>query len=128
MGEQENRDEERRYNDWARRKKPSGAAGKVLAAIAMAGIAAGLGYYAGTSNETRSKDGDRWEGWVYPDRTNLSNSIRLGEFKSLEDCRRAAQRKLGLLEATGRGDYECGLNCDDGSKLGGVKVCTETLR
>ena len=75
-----------------------------------------------------SKDGERWEGWVYPDRTDLADYVRLGEFKSLQDCRSAARTKLHMLRATDDGDYECGLNCDDGSKYGGVKVCKETLR
>lgn len=55
-GGDEREDVERRFDAWARRKKPSTAGGRVLATIAIAGIAAVLGYYAGarTSAETQS--------------------------------------------------------------------------
>ena len=55
--------------------------------------------------------GEKWQGWVYPDRTNLSNSISVGkDFKSLTDCRSAC---VNRINASGykNADYECGLNC-----------------
>ena len=76
--------------------------------------------------------GDRWNAFVYPDRTRLSFSVRLGPFKSLEECR--ANAKARLYEFSKQtlpgieGDYECGRNCDDGSKLNGVAICEETIR
>ena len=76
--------------------------------------------------------GERWDAFVYPDRTRLSFSARLGPFKSLEECR--ANAKARLYEFSKQtvpgieGDYECGRNCDDGSKLNGVAICEETIR
>jgi hypothetical protein len=72
---------------------------------------------------------DSWEGFVYPNRNNLAVHRNLGKFKSLEMCRAAAKGYLDDLKATDTGDYECGKNCDDGSKfLSGIKMCEETLR
>jgi hypothetical protein len=71
---------------------------------------------------------DRWEGFVYPNRGDLTKHRNLGKFDSLEACRAAARGMLAELKASDRGDYECGKNCDDGSKLGGIKVCSETSR
>ncbi len=76
--------------------------------------------------------GDSWHSFVYPDKDNLAFSARLGPFKSLEECRANAKARLyEFAKQTGprvEGDYECGRNCDDGSKLGGVAVCAETTR
>lgn len=76
--------------------------------------------------------GERWAAFVYPDKTRLSFSARLGPFKSLEECRANAKARLyefSKQTAPGvEGDYECGKNCSDGSTLGGVAVCEETVR
>ena len=73
---------------------------------------------------------DRWDAFAYPDKTNLSSSARLGPFKSLEECRANAKARLYDFSKQTipgiEGDYECGKNCDDGSKLGGVAICEET--
>jgi len=74
---------------------------------------------------------EHWEGFVYPDKNNLQRSQAVGVYPSLEECRLAARRALAELfrdPQLVRGDYECGLNCDDGRKYGGVKVCTKTER
>jgi hypothetical protein len=71
---------------------------------------------------------DKWEGFVYPNKNDLTKPRNLGHFSSLEACRSAARGVLAELNALERGDYECGKNCDDGSKLGGIKICKETLR
>jgi hypothetical protein len=71
---------------------------------------------------------DSWEGFVYPDKNNLTEHRGLGIFSSLEECRAAADNYLTDLGALDRGDYECGKNCDSGSSTGGIKVCEETLR
>jgi len=71
---------------------------------------------------------DTWEGFVYPNKNDLTTHRSLGEFPSLAACRAAARGILSELQALDRGDYECGKNCDDGAKLGGVKICQETLR
>ena len=74
---------------------------------------------------------ERWEGFVYPDKGNLLRSQAVGVYASLGECRLAARKALADLfndPQLARGDYECGLNCDDGSGYGGVKVCKETMR
>lgn len=71
---------------------------------------------------------DTWEGFVYPNRNDLTRHRNVGRFASLEDCRAAARALLTELRALERGDYECGKSCDDGSRLGGIKICKETLR
>jgi hypothetical protein len=75
---------------------------------------------------------ERWEAFVYPDKTNLSFSARLGPFKSLQECRANAKARLYEFSKQTHpgieGDYECGKNCDDGTKLGTVSVCKETIR
>ena len=69
---------------------------------------------------------DEWRGFVYPDSDNLSNDIRIGTFKSLEECRDEATdliSRRGYSDA----DYECGLNCkyeDDGDYF----ICAKTER
>jgi hypothetical protein len=52
-----------------------------------------------------------WDGWVYPDRTNLTRSIYVGRHKILDACRLAAQRTIELRSHPRKADYECGLNC-----------------
>jgi hypothetical protein len=71
---------------------------------------------------------DRWEGFVYPDRGNLARHLTLGEFATLDDCRRACLASISALHAEQRADYECGLNCRNDSALPGLRVCKETLR
>ena len=48
----------------------------------------------------------RWIGIVYPDKTNLSQSIQIGKFASLERCRAASIATI--RKAYPNGDYECG--------------------
>lgn len=69
---------------------------------------------------------DRWDGFVYPNKNNLSEHVNIGEFNTLQACRDAALSALASMR--GSGDYECGLDCDDGRKMGGIKVCKKTLR
>ncbi len=71
---------------------------------------------------------ETYEGFVYPDRNDLTKSILTGPLETLEACRIMSQSVLIRLDATQTGDYECGKNCDNGSKLGGIKICEETLK
>lgn len=66
---------------------------------------------------------DTWEGFVYPDRGDLTRHISLGAFQTLDECRAAALNALSE-----RGDYECGKNCDFKEGMGELRVCEETLR
>jgi hypothetical protein len=70
---------------------------------------------------------ERWEGFVYPDKSELTIHKNIGEFKSLESCRSAAQNKLIQISSLERGDYECGLNCEFNSNYD-MNVCKETKR
>jgi hypothetical protein len=76
--------------------------------------------------------GDKWDAYVYPDKTRLSASAHLGPFESLAECRAAASARLAEFSRQTLpgivGDYECGKNCDGGKRLGGVAVCDETVR
>ena len=71
---------------------------------------------------------DTWEGFVYPNKDDLSKHRSLGTFSALEECRTAALSYLKGLGARERGDYECGKNCKTTSSIGDGKVCEETLR
>ncbi|MBX9587386.1 MAG: hypothetical protein K2X50_09020 [Gammaproteobacteria bacterium] len=62
---------------------------------------------------------ERWSGYIYTDKENLTHSKFIGEFSSLEECRNTAITELKTIHALTAGDYECGLNCEDG-------VCKET--
>ena len=62
--------------------------------------------------------------------TRATRSHAIGVYPSLEEClasRRALADLFNDPQLT-RGDYECGLNCDDGRKYGGVRVCKKTER
>jgi hypothetical protein len=54
---------------------------------------------------------DEWEGFVYPDVSDMSEYESIGPFSSLEECRGAALYRLRLSRSPDKGDYECGLNC-----------------
>jgi len=55
---------------------------------------------------------DSWEGYVYPDRTDLSQHQNIGTFDTLEECRDNALAYGDRIDPTGLNfDYECGLNC-----------------
>jgi hypothetical protein len=49
----------------------------------------------------------KWKGYAYPDKNNLSNVIELGEFKTEDECNAAAINTLRRLSSVGAGDYEC---------------------
>lgn len=65
-----------------------------------------------------------WSGFVYPHRDNLPEYISIGEFKSLEACRIAANAKLRSIGVLDSGEYECGLNCKRNEY--GNYICKET--
>ena len=67
-----------------------------------------------------------WQGFVYQDKHNLANDIKLGHFSSLEECRNFSHKALAELNSLTTGDYECGLNCKVNGA--GPLVCEETAR
>ena len=71
---------------------------------------------------------DEWEGFIYPNKHDLTRHVNIGKFKSLEACRAAAMNALRAMNSLGSGDYECGLNCKANTDLGGIKVCEKTER
>ncbi|MEH6529572.1 MAG: hypothetical protein V7718_06490 [Porticoccus sp.] len=71
---------------------------------------------------------EKWEGFVYPNANDLTISKNVGTFSSLEACRDAALSILSSISSVRAGDYECGLNCEARSDLGGMKVCKKTER
>jgi len=71
---------------------------------------------------------EEWEGFVYPNKNNLSEHINIGSYKSLEECRASAINALNKISSVSAGDYECGLNCESRSGMDGIKVCEKTER
>ncbi len=72
---------------------------------------------------------EKWRGFFYPDKDNLSNHVETGLFDSLEECRDATTayaEDLGIPRS--RYDYECGLNCKAEDSTGGLYVCEETTK
>lgn len=50
---------------------------------------------------------EKWRGYAYPDKNNLSNVIELGEFKTENECNAAAINALRRVSSISAGDYEC---------------------
>ena len=71
---------------------------------------------------------EEWEGFVYPNKNNLSEHINIGSYGTLEECRASAINALNKVSSASSGDYECGLNCESRSGIGGIKVCEKTER
>jgi len=89
-------------------------------------------------------DSAPWEGFVYPDESDLTLSIGLGHFKSREACtteasmqaRRVTQRSEELAASRGLDDFplatwECGYKCRDFDSeppagVPPIRVCKET--
>jgi hypothetical protein len=70
---------------------------------------------------------DRWDGFFYPERRDLSKWGRGGPFSDLSTCRAWAEVERFRAERAGftDTDYECGKNC---KPRDGMNVCEETLR
>ena len=71
---------------------------------------------------------EEWEGFVYPNKNDLTEHINIGTYKSLEECRASAVRALNKISSLTAGDYECGLNCESNSDFGDIKVCEKSER
>ena len=75
--------------------------------------------------------GEKWEGFVYPDKGNLAKHIYIGSYESLEACRSSARWNIRNLNVSDAADYECGLNCEpliQGRGLDSSRVCDKTER
>jgi len=65
---------------------------------------------------------------VYPDREDLTKSLKIGNFNTLQECGIAALTTLDRLHALERGDYECGKNCRKDSASPSLLICEETTK
>lgn len=68
---------------------------------------------------------EEWQGYVYPNRNDLTIDKYAGTYNTLEDCRAASLALLRSVSSLERGDYECGLNC---KPEGMLNICEDTKR
>ena len=70
---------------------------------------------------------DNWDGFLYPNKNDLTEHINVGKFDTLAQCRSAVARYVqeNSIRAN-QFDYECGKNCRGSST--GLSICEETLR
>ena len=71
---------------------------------------------------------ESWEGYLYPDRTDLSEHEMIGVFPSLEDCRAATRSEMRRLTNPDRATYECSLNCEFQEGWGNLRICEKTSK
>jgi hypothetical protein len=71
--------------------------------------------------------GGKWDGWVYPDESNLDHSISLNGFDTFEECQEAAISTMRALDDPGSAAYECGRDCRWNSQIE-TNVCKETRK
>jgi hypothetical protein len=71
---------------------------------------------------------EEWEGFVYPNKNDLTAHRNIGVYESLESCRAASHDMLSRISSINKGDYECGLNCEYRSDMGSIKICERTER
>ncbi len=73
------------------------------------------------------KDSDRWEGYIYPDKSNPLVCRASGTFKGLEECKVKSMALLTSTNALEKGYYECGKNCTEQNSFYQLK-CEEKFR
>lgn len=71
---------------------------------------------------------DKWNCIVYPNREDITESLQIGDFNTLQECGIAAVKTLDRLHALDRGDYECGKNCRKNSTSPSFLICEETTK
>ncbi len=49
----------------------------------------------------------KWIGYAYPEKNNLSKVIESGAFKTEDECNAAAIKTIRRVSSIGAGDYEC---------------------
>lgn len=79
-------------------------------------------------------DQAKWQGWVYPSASDLTDDIPIGKFATLEECRASAkavllrtQEHLDEDREPIKGDYECGFKCKPHASTG-LNICDKTER
>ena len=73
---------------------------------------------------------DLWEGYVYPDASNLLHAVPIGYYSTSLDCRTAAWRIINLAGLAETASYECGKNCrtlEGGTAGNDLRICEETM-
>jgi hypothetical protein len=68
---------------------------------------------------------ERWEGFVYQNKNDLTIHRNIGTSPSLVECRAEALNALLDLGSTQAGDFECWLNCRSDSRLRDIKSASE---
>ena len=91
---------------------------KSIIAVALVGALGALA--SGCSQQ------EKWLGFYYPDKNDLTVDQPLGEFATLETCRDVAASRPGV--STGSADYECALNCNGRVGADGPLICEKTER
>ena len=74
-----------------------------------------------------------WQGWIYPNKNDLTDDIAIGRFPTLEQCRSSAtsllKRQSTLADGEKiQGDYECGYKCKPAGGDNGLNICDKTER
>ncbi|MGR8919216.1 MAG: hypothetical protein ACU85V_06335 [Gammaproteobacteria bacterium] len=70
----------------------------------------------------------RWDALVYTNKFDRANSIDIGTYGSLEECRAAALEKIRELKIGELGSYVCGKNCMVKWGFGNMRMCERTSR
>jgi len=70
---------------------------------------------------------DKWEAFIYPNSSDLTQFTSIGPFQTFEACQQSAINVLKAFKP-GDSDYECGKNCEISSQYGGMNVCEETMK
>lgn len=72
---------------------------------------------------------ERWIGFYYPSKSDLSTFTKSPELSSLEECRSWVEQTKGSMSnhADAEDDYECGKNCSYDKNFDGY-ICQETVR
>ena len=66
-----------------------------------------------------------WRGFLWPVKTERAYELSLGQFESLDACRRIALIRILASGWKGGADWECGLNCVPASFPKGAWTCED---
>lgn len=70
---------------------------------------------------------EKWEGYVYYDRNDLSVYQAIGYYDSLEECREFSTRKMNEWGSPHSRTYECAYNCRINKEVD-MRVCEKVSR
>jgi hypothetical protein len=69
----------------------------------------------------------RWEGFVYPNKSDSKAHVNIGSFRSLERCQASALEALNKVSSLRAGKYECGLDCEPQTDTQKPRICEKTV-